>query len=96
MHGAGGRYEYLPEYRYYRRSDGKPLQIDGVEGWYYPGWSFTVPLSRVPEIDRIEVKLVAGAPRAIGAGAGFGGGFEGGDEEEEEIEFEEEEFEEDI
>jgi len=80
LHGGGGLYEYLPEYPYYRRSDGQPLHLDGMEGWYYTGWSFVMPLARLSEIDRIEAKLVAGAARA--GGGGFGG-FGGGDEDEE-------------
>jgi hypothetical protein len=84
LHGVSGMYEYMPEYRYYRRQDGKLLPLDGVEGWLYTGWSFTLPMARVAEIDRIEAKLVAGAPRAAGAGGagGFGGDFEEEDEEE--------------
>ena len=88
LHTTTGLYEYVPEYKFYRRSDGTPLKLDGVEGWFYTGWSFAIPLSRVPEIDRIEVTMVAGAPGAGGGGGGFGfgGGGGGGDEEDEEDE----------
>ena len=83
LHGTGGLYEYVPEYRYYRRSDGQLLKIDAREGWYYSGWSFTIALARVAEIDRIEAKLVGGAPRAGGPSGAFGGGFDEDDEDDE-------------
>ncbi len=84
LHTGGGLYEYLPEYKLYRRSDGKPLTLDGVEGWFYTGWDFVLPMARVPEIHRIEVTIVAGAPGSGGGGGGgFGGGGGGGDEDDE-------------